>query len=213
MQADYRGIKILKPWGWERQLIETATKSVAVWHLRIESGRCTSFHAHKFKKTNLIVVGGPRAEVRFLGGSMMVNVGEKVTIRAGQYHQTQAPYAGAIDLLEVETPSDKSDLVRLEDKYGRAGKPYEGPEAFEEDSEAGDWRLRLLGHCSLRKNQVTPKMPGETQGQVVFLSGGVRRGDDEVLGPGDVVPAEELRWLADRYELLPSEVIEVTHAR
>ena len=258
MTTDYRGKWVKKPWGRERILVETADKSVAVWHLHLDPGQSTSMHAHIKKKTARVVLGG-KATVKFMSGEMNPRVCEKVRFAPGQYHQTIAAIKtacktcggplghnwvytstqdnlqtcrkcydglpvqynmeslGHLDLLEVETPSDKQDLVRLEDQYGRAGRGYEGVEALEEDSSpilVEKHAIYNLGTCWLMHTLL-----GETgveffmpplMGIVIFLSGGVRRGSMPVLSPGDVVEAETLRRLAAKYELLPSEVLEVS---
>ena len=38
-------------------------------------------------------------------------------------------------IFEIETPKDKRDIVRLEDKYGREGKPYEG-KSYEKEKDS-----------------------------------------------------------------------------
>jgi mannose-6-phosphate isomerase-like protein (cupin superfamily) len=224
-RIDYRNKWVKKPWGRERCIHEQPDGSVAVWHLRIDPGQSTSMHMHRIKKTALVVLGG-FALVRFMSGEMKLDPMQKVRFAPGQYHQTFAYHPPhGLDLLEVETPSDKNDLVRLEDQYGRAGKGYEGPEAFEEDKEVDDWRSRTLGDCIIHKNLIqatghvgeveaehpTVLRDGE-HGVVIFLSGGVKRGTMPVFSPGDVVDASTLRRLAVRYDLQRSEVLEVSRA-
>ena len=47
-------------------------------------------------------------------------------IRKGLFHSTKAISKKGAMIFEIETPVDKHDIVRLEDKYGRTAKPYEG---------------------------------------------------------------------------------------
>lgn len=212
--TDYAGKLVRKPWGFERQLIDNGT--VAVWHLRIEAGQSTSMHLHKRKRTALVVLGGV-ATVRFMSGGLCAEPLDKVQFYPMQYHQTSAN-GQPLDLLEVETPSDKDDLVRLEDQYGRAGKGYEGPEAWDDDPEPvhlqnSHWTN--VGGCALTITRA--RCVGEFDNlrpseQVIFLQGGIRRGHMTVSSPGAVMSAKQLRRLAEKYELLPSEVLEVSRA-
>lgn len=203
-EQDYRGVRVRKAWGAEYQLY--ANERVAVWHLTIKAGQRTSFHMHPNKKTGLIVLKGvAQVALGFSGGPKHMTPGDKVMIRPGCWHGTKA-LGCDLEVLEVETPPNKQDLVRLEDDYGRAGKPYEGPEALELfDSpkcpcKIGDCELFMLSWPSLWP-------PGCT----VFLEGGVR---DRltgawILSPGDVISSSTLAKLAAKFEALPSTVLEV----
>jgi hypothetical protein len=78
--------------------------------------------------------------------------GSVVHIRAGALHETFAE--GGADLLEVEVPRDKFDLVRIDDRYGRAGQRYEGAAASRrepcplEPCPGGSPQARLRRHCA-----------------------------------------------------------------
>jgi hypothetical protein len=52
-------------------------------------------------------------------------VGEGLVLPEGVFHQTRGLSEGGAFVMEVESPPDKHDLVRLSDKYGRAGSGYE----------------------------------------------------------------------------------------
>ena len=47
-------------------------------------------------------------------------------IARGLFHQIKSISKDGLLALEFETPSDKKDLVRFKDSYGRQDKPYEG---------------------------------------------------------------------------------------
>ena len=47
-------------------------------------------------------------------------------IRPGLFHCTHNNTDKDSIILEIETPIDKDDLVRFQDKYGRENEPYEG---------------------------------------------------------------------------------------
>jgi putative hemolysin len=51
--------------------------------------------------------------------------GDAVIIDAGVFHSTKALSQEGISVIEVESPPDKLDLVRLEDNYGRESCGYE----------------------------------------------------------------------------------------
>ena len=105
-----------KPWGCEYLAFGDA--NVAVWYLHIRAGESTSYHYHDTKTTMLTVLSG-EVEVN----NQVLSAGESRFIPAGHVHRTKA----IVDswLVEVETPADKEDLVRVSDAYGREGKPYE----------------------------------------------------------------------------------------
>jgi acetolactate synthase-1/2/3 large subunit len=143
--SEYEGQLIKKPWGFEWESFNNG--AAAVWILHIAAKRKTSLHCHPNKRTVLFVLKG---SVQFTTRSMHTDVFafegkraytdtrvmhalEFVEIPKGQYHQTEAVsvldgYPSAEDgawVLEIEEPSDKNDLVRMADEYGREDKPYE----------------------------------------------------------------------------------------
>lgn len=114
---------IQKPWGYEYCAFDNG--KAAVWILHIARGRGTSKHCHPNKKTQLVCLTG---EVEFNGRTLKPLEG--VVIEKGEYHQTSvfgcetASLNGAF-VMELEEPSNKTDILRWEDYYGRTGKPIE----------------------------------------------------------------------------------------
>jgi acetolactate synthase-1/2/3 large subunit len=112
-----------KPWGYEYCAFDNG--AAAVWILHIGRGRGTSRHCHPNKRTRLVVLQG---EVQFNGKTLQPL--ERVIVEKGDFHQTvvwgceTASQNGAF-VMEIEEPSDKADIVRADDAYGRAGKPIE----------------------------------------------------------------------------------------
>ena len=59
-----------------------------------------------------------------------------IVIDEGVFHQTEASSELPIDpqsengiwVMEIESPPNKADLIRMKDEYGRSGKAYEGTE-------------------------------------------------------------------------------------
>lgn len=117
------GFVVTKPWGSEYLIY--SNKFVEVWHLAINYLHSTSMHCHPNKKTALIVLEG-RALFSSLNNSFELNPLDGVIIDAGTFHSTQSISSQGLRVLEFETPPIKHDLIRLEDKYGRANSGYEG---------------------------------------------------------------------------------------
>ena len=84
----------------------------------------TSMHCHPNKTTGLTVLDG-EVTVSFLRDDFKLNSMKKIMIRKGLFHSTCETSKNGADIFEIETPVDKFDLVRLRDRYGREGKPYE----------------------------------------------------------------------------------------
>jgi len=119
----YRDKVVVKPWGYEFLVFEN--DQVAVWFLHIEKGHATSMHCHPRKKTALLVLQGQVLCNTFYNRNYL-SAPEAIVIDAGVFHSTQSLSPSGADLIEVETPPDKTDLVRLNDQYGRQGRGYEG---------------------------------------------------------------------------------------
>lgn len=130
----YDGVLVPKAWGFEHLVFDNG--AAAIWLLHIATKRKTSMHCHPNKRTTLIVLAGAvEVSRQFVDGIAVRKMLplEVEEIPKGDYHQTEAisdldGYPSAEDgawLLEIETPSDKEDLVRAEDAYGRAGTAYE----------------------------------------------------------------------------------------
>lgn len=120
---DYRNKVVMKPWGYEFLIFEN--ESVAIWYLRINKGHSTSMHCHPLKKTCLINLSGEALCNTFERRNYLKNM-EAIVIENSVFHSTKALSTQGIELLEIETPPNKVDLVRLNDSYGREMKSYEG---------------------------------------------------------------------------------------
>jgi mannose-6-phosphate isomerase-like protein (cupin superfamily) len=119
---DYRDRVVLKPWGHEYLILQN--EHVAVWFLHIKSGHSTSMHCHPQKKTCLIVLSGSALCNTFHHRNYIDGV-SAVMIEKGVFHSTHAMSPDGIDLIEIETPPNKTDLVRFNDGYGREQHGYE----------------------------------------------------------------------------------------
>jgi acetolactate synthase I/II/III large subunit len=130
---DYSRVIVKKPWGYEYMVFEN--EFVAIWMLHIVRKRKTSMHSHPQKRTSLIVLAG-NATCYHLEGEERLNPIDGILIEEGVFHLTEASSELPIDpqsengiwVMEIESPPNKADLIRMKDEYGRSGKAYEGKE-------------------------------------------------------------------------------------
>jgi mannose-6-phosphate isomerase-like protein (cupin superfamily) len=115
---------IAKPWGHEYRIY--CDPFFDVWRLTIEPGRSTSEHCHPRKSTALICLAGS-GRLRLLAGAYTLGAGDLVQIGRGVFHRTENTGGEPLELIEVEVPRNKFDLVRAEDSYGRRASPYTDP--------------------------------------------------------------------------------------
>jgi mannose-6-phosphate isomerase-like protein (cupin superfamily) len=141
---------IVKPWGHELRVYDDAF--IDIWRLAIAARHGTSLHVHPRKDTYLICIGGDAVLSRDTGEQITLVEGSVVVIRAGVLHETFSERG--VDLLEVELPRDKLDVVRAGDRYGRAGQRYERAAESRpqpcplEPFPAGPPHARVRSHCA-----------------------------------------------------------------
>jgi mannose-6-phosphate isomerase-like protein (cupin superfamily) len=122
-KSEFRGVLVPKPWGCE--YLCGRNRSLEVWELRLDPASSTSSHCHPNKDTlNLVLDGSVVLET--LGGRRRMSAGDFVGLKAGAIHRTvnDAPDI-SVRLLEIESPPDKYDLIRVKDAYGRESLGYE----------------------------------------------------------------------------------------
>jgi mannose-6-phosphate isomerase-like protein (cupin superfamily) len=112
--------RVEKPWGYE--LIWARTDRYVGKILHINAGQALSYQYHRVKDETIYVLKGVLSlHVSEDGSAPTVKrlaVGEAFRIRPGLRHRFSAEEE--VDLLEASTP-ELDDVVRLEDRYGRAG--------------------------------------------------------------------------------------------
>ena len=111
--------RVSKPWGHELVFAENERYAGKILHL--EAGHCLSLQYHERKDETLYVLSGEvRLEIGEEGAmkEMRLEKGEAYRIRPGVRHRLRADQAA--DIVEVSSP-ELDDVVRLEDRYGRAG--------------------------------------------------------------------------------------------
>src|SRR5688500_9250156 len=111
--------RVDKPWGHE--LIWAHTDRYVGKLLHIKAGHALSLQYHVVKDETLHCMSGDM-ELELDEGNgyykRMLRVGESYHVKPGTKHRMLA--VTDVDILEVSTP-ELNDVVRLEDRYGRAG--------------------------------------------------------------------------------------------
>jgi mannose-6-phosphate isomerase-like protein (cupin superfamily) len=203
---NYDDVVVRKPWGWETAIWQN--EHLAIWYLNINHRHKTSLHSHPLKKTGLVVLSGI-AEVSFMNGKHMLKPSQKIMIRNGVFHSTEA--LSDLQLIEVETPNDKENILRLEDSYGRAGQPYEDSSHHSKDIK----QIKLeentvIGDCSLSiKNLKHWNELDKSKSNIIILEGRIFYQQHPVCEPGDVVDNETFTRLAAKFEFTPMKILEI----
>jgi mannose-6-phosphate isomerase len=117
--APHHGRRVPKPWGYE--LIWAHTDRYVGKILHIERTHALSYQYHERKDETIYLLSGVLAlEVATPGGArqtIRLEPGQSFHIPAGLRHRMTA--IESCDVLEAST-GDLDDVVRLEDRYGRA---------------------------------------------------------------------------------------------
>lgn len=207
----YNNIIVNKPWG--REYLCYQNETLAIWLLFISSGEKTSLHCHPNKNTGFVVLDG-EVELSFLRNAIQLKGLEKIHIFRGRFHSTRALSSSGAFLLEIETPEDKHDLVRLEDNYGREGYGYEGKEhevqktkdcLWIEEPGDTDFICETNG-CLMRHFRADD--PGKLAGFsdrdffVISRGGLIARPNAQILWPGDVIDGVSLERLSNAFTLV-----------
>jgi mannose-6-phosphate isomerase-like protein (cupin superfamily) len=110
---------VQKPWGYEVEIFRSGIVSIS--RLVLNPGAETSMHCHTNKNALLLVEQG-ECILETLSESKTLREGQMTLINRGAFHRTRT-LKGAT-LIEVESPANKRDLVRINDRYGRTGMGY-----------------------------------------------------------------------------------------
>jgi len=113
--------RIDKPWGWE--LVWAEAESYVGKLLFVRAGHSLSLQYHEVKDESWLVQEGRASlELGELGGELEtveIGEGDAFRYRPGTVHRITAVEDTLV--IEVSTPH-LDDVVRLEDRYGRAGR-------------------------------------------------------------------------------------------
>jgi mannose-6-phosphate isomerase-like protein (cupin superfamily) len=118
----YLNTLIPKPWGHEYRIY--IDNIYDVWRLKLSTGGQTSLHCHPRKDTALLCLSGTGL-FQTLRQERTIRSGDYLYIRKGAFHSTRNESMEDLNLIEVECPRNKFDLVRMEDRYGRVNTSYE----------------------------------------------------------------------------------------
>ena len=124
---NFKNLLVKKPWGSEYLLFEN--EFCAIWILNINYMENTSMHCHPKKDTSLVCLNG-KISCNTLNNSYKLDVLNALFLSKKIFHQTQSISKEGSFILEIETPVNKFDLVRINDTYGRQGKEYEDKENY-----------------------------------------------------------------------------------
>lgn len=210
---DYSKVEVCKPWGKEFPIYQTP--ECEVWLLKINKDERTSMHNHPNKKTALAVVGGC-VKVHMVNSSFSLLPSEKINIRPGVFHQTECWSAQGALVVEMEVPPDKSNLVRMRDKYGRVGKGYEtdivSRDDFSENLEMS--KKTLIGECELEiwDSDLISLEQLDTYRSLFILDGELKCGDFPVIGPGDATDPKVLTQLSEEFGPRPLKLLGIKRA-
>jgi quercetin dioxygenase-like cupin family protein len=116
-----KGQRVEKPWGYE--LIWARTDRYVGKILHIEAGQALSYQYHRIKEETIYVLRGKLtlhvSDDDSAPSVLTLGEGDIFHITPGLRHRFEAKET--VDLLETSTP-ELDDVVRLEDRYGRAGR-------------------------------------------------------------------------------------------
>ena len=213
MVTNFEEVLVDKPWGYEYLCYRNEV--IAIWFLFIKHGHRTSLHCYPNKHTGLVVVQGS-VTLRFLRGETELVALDKIHIFRSRFHSSQATSEDGACVLEIETPEDKHDLVRLDDTYGRSGQQYEGPRHYKqkredairirEPNEGGAIPVKC-GACNVRHfevNTASDLLSFSDSEVIVIVRGGLSAGiNARILWPGDVIDGSTLQRLALNFEIIP----------
>ncbi|HIG94557.1 MAG TPA: cupin domain-containing protein [Nanoarchaeota archaeon] len=122
---DFSNVIVIKPWG--KEYLSYRGIDTDIWTLHIKKDCGTSMHCHPKKRTSLIVLEGEVISST-LKNEYHLKEGEMVLYEKGVFHSTKAISKKEALIMELESPPEKTDLVRLKDEYGREKKGYEAQE-------------------------------------------------------------------------------------
>jgi mannose-6-phosphate isomerase-like protein (cupin superfamily) len=108
--------KIVKPWGHEEVLHDGS--DLIVLRMLLKKGEESSLHMHRRRNEYFVVLGG-KGRLITGGKEIQIKPGETISIKKKQKHRWTADEN--LEMVEITTPP-LTDLVRIDDKYGRCVK-------------------------------------------------------------------------------------------
>jgi mannose-6-phosphate isomerase-like protein (cupin superfamily) len=121
----YSNLLVPKPWGFEFQLFDN--RACCIWVACLKPGHAVSMHCHQRKQAAFLPLS---RGVSLVTLDRTAPLTECVTVDCGVFHSQENNTDKDVYFLEYETPSDKADIVRYSDRYGRADQGYESVSAM-----------------------------------------------------------------------------------
>lgn len=140
--VSYKNVVCKKPWGYEFLVYES--KKIGIWCLTVHAGHATSLHTHFHKDTFLLVLEGCAKITRYNQESLILHPMESVHIPKHVFHGVGS-FSPSTTILEIEifdtttNFSDKNDVLRINDLYGRMKTGYEQSITRELELESYDY--------------------------------------------------------------------------
>ena len=139
----------------------------------------------------------------------------------GVFHSSKSTSLNDSILLEVESPKDKYDLVRIDDEYDRLNKGYEKSETWIKRDKSHLWLNNKLAATLNYKNYKfeiktidkhnIEKIKNNTL--IIILSKVCIQTKNKVpvSKVGDVLNIETLKYLSNKFNLLKTKVITIEY--
>jgi mannose-6-phosphate isomerase-like protein (cupin superfamily) len=112
---------IEKPWGFE--FLCYMNEYLDIWQFHLNPKASTSFHCHPGKDALKIVLEG-KIMLETIRGKEILSTGDVKLIKGFTLHRTSNIGIEIARVLEIESPPDKENLIRVDDFYGRRKLPY-----------------------------------------------------------------------------------------
>jgi mannose-6-phosphate isomerase-like protein (cupin superfamily) len=218
MIKNIKNYVIPKPWGNEYLFFEN--KDIGIWLLNINYNQRTSLHCHPKKKTGLIVLDG-EIDFSFLNNVLNLKESKKIMIWPGVFHSSKSNSENGSVVIEVESPKNKYDLVRIEDEYNRQHKGYEKSNTWIKRNSSHHWLNNKIGDTLNYKNFnfsiefVSKKNINEIENKKIFiiLSQICIQTKEKipVCKVGDILTGETLKYLSNKFNLLKTKVIAINY--
>lgn len=112
---------VLKPWGFEYLCYRDTYFDI--WELCINKLSSTSSHLHTKKDVLILVLEGT-ITLTLTQQIETITTGDIRVVKRKALHRITNPTNDTARILEIESPPDRHDLIRVEDTYGRTGMVY-----------------------------------------------------------------------------------------
>ena len=196
---------VKKPWGEEYCVYRNS--QVSIWLLKILPTQRTSLHCHPNKKTGLILLGG-KAKVNLIERSFSIEGFVKLMLRNGMFHQTHNNSDQPIYVLEIETPDDKFDLIRIQDDYGRENSGFEDSKSWRQ--ELPDFKIepnkkRVFNNftfeVTLLKDVLSRQLDLNDKRLIIDSCGLIQTNNQKLCEVGEVLTISILKYLKRFFKL------------